>query len=150
MEDNQSLLQDDLRIDSITQSYLSETAKWTNFLGIMGFIFSGLIAIAAFFMGTILTTTMNTYGNGGTAIGGGVITVVYLILAAVNFFMALFLYRFAQKMKIALQANDQLTLNESFLNLKKLFKLAGILTIVYLAFLALIIIIAVVVVAIKR
>ncbi len=37
MEDNQSLLQEDLHIDSIAQSYLSETAKWCNFFGDNGF-----------------------------------------------------------------------------------------------------------------
>jgi hypothetical protein len=40
-------------------------------------------------------------------------------------------------MKTALYSNDQEHLNNSFMNLKNLYKLMGILTIVYLGFLAL-------------
>ena len=53
MEANESLLNNELHIDATAQSYLSETAKWGNFLSIVGFILSGLIAIIALFAGTI-------------------------------------------------------------------------------------------------
>jgi hypothetical protein len=140
MEDNQSLLQENLHIDSIGQSYLSETAKWGNFLAIVGFVFSGLIAIVAFFIGTIFATLMsnfNPYAAAGASMGVGFITGLYLLIAVFYFFMSLLLYRFSRKMKTALETNDQESLNESFLNLKKIYKITGIITIVYLSLIAL-------------
>ena len=135
MESNQNLLNSDLQIDSIAHTHLSDTAKWANFLSIVGFIISGIIAVVALFAGTILGSLSNSFG--GSIIGAGFIMVVYLILAAVYFFMSLFLYRFASKMKVALYTNDQDSLNNSFLNLKNLYRLIGIITIIYLSFIAL-------------
>ena len=139
MESNQNLLNSDLQIDSIAHTHLSETAKWCKFLSIVGYILSAIIAILALFMGTILGRLMNdTYGsNSSSFIGAGFITVIYLIFAALWFFMSLFLYRFASKMKLALYTNDQESLNNSFLNLKNLYRLIGIITIIYLSFIAL-------------
>jgi hypothetical protein len=51
--------------------------------------------------------------------------------------MSLFLYRFSSKMKVALYSTDQDNLNASFLNLKNLYKMMGILTIIYLGILVL-------------
>jgi hypothetical protein len=143
MEPNQSLLNTELQIDTTAHAYLAETAKWGNFLGIVGFILSGIIALIALFAGTFLGAMSDGFGNGASIVGAGFITVIYLIIAAVYFFMSLFLYRFASKMKIALYTNDQETLNNSFSNLKSLYKLMGILTIVYLSFVVLAIIVGI-------
>lgn len=143
MESNQNLLNSELQIDTTAHAYLAETAKWCNFLSIVGFILSGLIGIVALFAGTILGNLSSGYGGNSSFIGAGFVTVIYLIIAGVYFFMSLFLYRFASKMKAALYTNDQETLNNSFLNLKNLYKLMGILTIVYLSFLVLALIVGI-------
>ena len=143
MESNQNLLHSDLQIDAIAHAHLSETAKWCNFLSIVGFILSVIIAIIALFAGTILGSLRNSYGGGLSSMGAGFIMVIYLVIAALSFFMSLYLYRFASKMKVALYTNDQENLNNSFLNLKNLYKLMGILTIVYLSFLVLAIILGI-------
>ena len=135
MESNQNLLNSDLQIDSIAHTHLSETAKWAKFLSILGFILSGIIAVVALFAGTILGSLGNSFG--GSIIGAGFIMFVYLILSSVYFFMSLFLYRFASKMKLALSMTDQENLNNSFLNLKNLYRLIGIITNIYLSFIAL-------------
>ena len=132
MESNESLLNAELQIDTTSHAYLAETAKWCNFLGILGFILSGIIGIVALFAGTFLGAMSSGFGS-SSMISGGLVTVVYLILAAVYFFMSLFLYRFATKMKAALYSNDQDSLNNSFLNLKNLYKMMGIITIIYLS-----------------
>ena len=80
---------------------------WAKFLAIAGFIISILIAIGAVFAGTMfnkLTAGM----PGGSKRGkmtGGVIMVMYLLIASVDFFMSLFLFRFGVKMKIAIITN---------------------------------------------
>lgn len=143
MESNQNLLNTDLQIDLTAQAYLAETAKWANFLSIIGFILSVIIGIVAIFAGTLFGNLTRGFGGSGSFAGAGFVTVIYLIGAAVYFFMSLFLFRFASKMKTALITNDQQTLNSSFLNLKNLYKLMGILTLVYLSFLVLALIIGV-------
>src|ERR1700759_5102624 len=150
MEQNDSLLNTELHIDATSQSYLSEAAKWGNFLSIVGFVLSGLLAIVALFAGSIFSRVTTMYGGGAGFIGAGFITILYLLIAALYFFMSLFLYRFSNKMKIALYANDQATLNDSFLNLKSLFKLWGILTIIYLVLIGLLFIIAIFGIAFRR
>lgn len=137
MESDQNLLNSELQIDTIAHAHLAETAKWCNFLSIVGFVLSVILAIAALFMGTILGNLSNNYRSSSSVIGAGFITVLYLLIAVLYFFMSLFLYRFASKMKAALHLNDQENLNNSFLNLKNLYKLMGILTIIYLSFLVL-------------
>jgi len=44
-------------------------------------------------------------GSKGGMMTGGVIMVMYLLIAAVAFFMSLFLFRFGVKMKVALITN---------------------------------------------
>ncbi len=139
METNENLLNSELQIDSIAHAHLAETAKWGVFLSILGFIFTGLFVIVALFAGTLLTS-MNSYGGASAMVGAGFITAIYLVIAAINFFMSLFLYRFASKTKAGLYSNDQDTLNSGFANLKNLYKMIGIIAIIYLAFIVLAII----------
>lgn len=138
METNQNLLNADLQIDAISHAHLYETAKWATFLAILGFIGSGIVALVAVFAGTFLGALGSSpYGGGSALIGAGFVTTIYLVIAAIYFFMSLFLFRFATKMKTALNTTDQESLNNSFLNLKNLYKMMGILTIIYLAILVL-------------
>ena len=143
METNQSLLNTELQIDSTAHAHLSETAKWGTFLSIVGFILSGLIAIVALFAGTILSSLQSDFGGGSSIAGAGMVTVIYLLIAALYFFMSLFLFRFASKMKQALFSSDQDSLNNSLLYLKNLYRMMGILTIVYLAFMVLALVIGI-------
>ena len=143
METNENLLTAELQIDTTAHAYLAETAKWCNFLSIVGFILSGILAVVALFAGTFLGSLSSRYGGNSSIIGAGFITVIYLLIAALYFFMSLFLYRFASKMKTALSTNDQSSLNNSFLNLKNLYKMMGILTIIYLSFLVLALIVGI-------
>ncbi len=136
MGTNENLLNSDLQIDSVAHAHLAETAKWGNFLSIVGFILSAILAIMALFAGTLMGSMSNAYG-GSSAIGAGFVTVLYLIIAVVYFFMSLYLYRFSAKTKAALYTNDQESFNNGLMNLKNLYKLMGILTIIYLAFLGL-------------
>jgi len=60
-------------------------------------------------------------------------TIVYLSFGVLYFFPCLFLFRFANNMIVALNSNEQITLNRSFQNLKIMFRYVGILTIIVLA-----------------
>ncbi len=136
-----------LEIDNLIKSHLYEAAKWGKFLAIMGFIICGLIILIGIFFGSI----MGKFAGADEALGGGMMAgmgammaVVYVVIAVVYFFPCLYLFRFATKMKTALNGNDQAQLNASFENLKSMFKFVGILTVIILVLYAVLFLFAIV------
>ncbi len=138
MESTQNLLSSDLQVDPIATVHLKEIAMWAKFLAVLGLLLSVIIGIIAFFAGSILANLTKGLGNSsaGTMVTG-VVTLLYLFIAAIYFFISLFLYKFATKMKQALLTSDQDHFNTSLLNLKLVYRIMGIIMIIYLAFLAL-------------
>ena len=139
MDTEQNLLENELLIDNISQIHLKETAMWTKFLAITGFMLSILIAAGAVFIGTMFNKLSGGLPGGkemGT-MAGGMIMVIYFFVAAIAFLMSVFLFRFSINMQAALKANDQETLNLSFQNLKNFYRFACIITILYLIILLL-------------
>jgi len=130
-----------LGIDNTSKGHLSEAARWARFLAICGFIMIGLMVIygiAMSIMFSSMMSSMSEYDNPyrtssfGNGLGIGM-AVFYIICAVLAFFPYYFLLRFANKMRAALYSNDQATLNDSFMNLKILYRYMGILTIISLA-----------------
>ena len=127
-------------IDQSSRAHLTEAAKWAKFLAIFGMIMCGFLVILGIFMGSIFSSISNTYGSDygkASAFGSGfgvLMTILYVGIAILYFFPCLFLLRFANHMRNALNMNDQLTLNNSFQNLKIMFRYMGILTIVVISF----------------
>lgn len=157
MEENQNTSLFGLGIDPAAKAHLSEAARWARFLAIIGFVLVGLIVIFGIFAGSIfglmssrMSSSESPFGSSGMAGMGGMFAVIYIIIALIQFFPCLFLYRFATKMKTALAANDQEVLNTSFQNLKILFRYMGIITIIVLAFYAIFILIALLTVGVGR
>ena len=116
------------------QYYLQQTAKWANFLSIVGFILCGLLLIMALFIGAIfsfmsrLSPVYNTIPSGI----GTFFTVFIILFDVLNFFFPFYLYRFASKARKALFLKDADELTASLSNLKSFFKLIGIVTIIML------------------
>jgi hypothetical protein len=130
------------------QSYLRESGKWANFLGIVGFIFCGFIVIMALFAGAMMSMiskfTPESPATGMIAGMGGLITVIYLLIALVYFFFSLYLYQFGSQIKKGLMFTDSNHVTSALGKLKSFFKLWGILTIVVLCLYALIIVCAII------
>jgi Family of unknown function (DUF5362) len=119
-------------IDQSAKAHLAEAAKWAKFLAIVGFVMCGLLVILSFFIGTVFSS-MGSYSDYESSGLGVFVTVLYLGIGVLYFFPCLFLFRFAINMTAALNANDQLTLNRAFQNLKIMFRFVGILTIIVLS-----------------
>ena len=138
----------ELSIDQEAHSHLSETARWAKFLAIVGFVTCGIIAIVAFVIGPLISSTtfgsLSPSGSGLGAIGGAMITFVYLAFAVLYFFPCLFLFQFSVRLKAALRDNDQVRLTSSLKSQKTLFKYVGIMTIVVLSLYAVILVVAVI------
>jgi len=142
METTPNLLNEDLQVDSISHLHLKETAMWGKLLGVVGLVLSVLIAIMALFAGTILETMsggMRGFGSGM----GVMISVVYLIVAGIYFAVSLFMFRFANKMKTALQTIDQENFNTALYNLKLVYRITGIIVIIYLALMVLALVVSI-------
>ncbi len=130
---------DDLVITHDVRMFLQETAKWAKFLSIVGFVMLGFLVIMALFISVFMGAMMSEMPEAGPfgAMGGGLIGVFYILIALIYFFPILYLYRFATKMKTALNNNDQSYLSASFKNLKSCYKFMGIFMIIVLGFYAL-------------
>jgi uncharacterized membrane protein len=139
MEQNETTLFK-LEIEELSFRFLSESAKLGKFLSIVGFVLCGLLVILALFVGTIMGTAFSQLEGAGM-VGGGMsimVTIIYLLIAALYFFPCLYLFRFSTKMKKALNESNQAELTSSFENLKSCFKFMGIMTIVLLSIYAMV------------
>ncbi len=137
-----------LAINENNKGDLADTARWARFLSIVGFVMCGLIVLIGFFAGSIFSMFANTgeleeLGGMSSAMGAGM-AFFYVIIAAIYFIPCLFLFRFANKMKLALSSNDQMALTTSFQNLKSMFRFFGIVTIIMISIYAIILLIALV------
>lgn len=115
-------------------NYLTETAKWAKFLSILGFIGLGLMIIGALFgllMGNSLGGAMSAMGGNGPSLQ--IMSLLYLVIAALYFFPIYYLYNFAVKMKESLTNSDSMTMESAFENLKSHYKFMGIFAIVILS-----------------
>ncbi len=135
MNDLPNLIENDLVIDNVSRGHLAETATWGKFLGIVGFVYSLLVAVGAIFAGSILTKLSGGIESSGERmLAGGSVAIIYLVLAGVIFFMSLYLFRFSKNIQLALLTNDQPSLATSLKNLKIYFRFAGIITAIALIF----------------
>ena len=126
-----------LNIDPNSRVHLTETAKWTRFLAIAGFIAIGLMILYGIIMSFTFQRFMPRYSEGFespySTSGLGYIFIVYTsIFGIIYFFPCLFTLRFSNFMKQALLANDQDKLTLAFQNLKITVRYLGILTIIAL------------------
>ncbi len=119
----------ELTISPLSINFLNETGGWTRFLAIIGFVFVGLMVVVAIFAGTLLS---NMPGGDAMPLGGAVLSIIYLLMAALYFFPILYLYKFGKQIKEALSSKENRTLEQAFENLKSHYKFIGIMMIVLL------------------
>lgn len=121
---------DSILINDEIREYLKETAKWANFLAILGFIGLGLMAIAIIAMLFLNGSRSNNYSNVG---GSSFIAVFYILLAVFYYYPINYLYKFSVDITKGVNSNDQELFTSGFKSLKSLFKFQGILTIVVIS-----------------
>jgi len=133
-QNSNTLNDSNLIITEEVRAYLATAGKWSFFLSIVGFIYIAFIIIAGIFM-LALTPMMSQYQNPALPISMTTVGILYFVIGIVYIFPMYYTFRFGEKVKAAIQDNDQLELDESFRNLKRLFKFVGILTIITIALL---------------
>ncbi len=127
--------QNNLQLNEQAVAALRESAKWSYFLSILGFIGIGFMIIASFFIGAIMSMApSNPYGVGGPLeMMKGFLSFFYIIIAVLYFFPVLYLYRYASGMKQGLLMSDSNTVSNALVNLKSHHKFLGITAIVIIS-----------------
>ena len=136
-----------LALNFEAQSYLREAGRWAYFLGILGFIGTGLILLAALFIGTMFSIIAR-YQPTATplpAAMGGLMSFFYILLAVFSFFFAFYLFQFGSRIKKGILFSDEAEVAKALGKLKSFFKLWGITTIVVISLYVLFFIIMIVV-----
>ena len=141
MEDNLHVQNgENLVIDWRSKEFLKETAKWTKFLAILGFVGIGLMVLGSLVM---LFAPSSLMSNGDFPFGGKIfMMLLYLAFAVLYYFPISYLYQFSENTKKAIENNDNNAIRDAFEFLKSHYKFMGILTIILLSFYAIIIFIA--------
>lgn len=132
MEENSVIESFEMKLNVSAKDFLKETAKWAYFLSIIGYIGIAFLVIIALFAGTLFAAMAKinpAVGMMGASFGI-MITVIYLIIAAIYFFPVYYLNKFASNAKLALKNNDSETLATSFGYLKSHYKFIGIMTVI--------------------
>lgn len=114
-------------INDEIKEYLLETAKWVNFLAIMGFVGVGIMLLFALFL-SFFGAHYGAFAFLGSM--NSLVGPVYFILAVVYFFPVYYLYNAAEGIKNGLLYRNQDYLTSGFRNFKSHFKFRAILTIV--------------------
>ena len=138
MEDNLHVENgENLIIDWRSKEFLKETAKWTKFVAIWGFVGIGLMVLGSLVM---LFAPSSLMSNGDFPFGGKIfMMLLYLAFAVLYYFPISYLYQFSENTKKAIENNDNNAIRDAFEFLKSHYKFMGILTIILLAFYAIII-----------
>ncbi len=138
MEDNLHVENgENLVIDWRSKEFLKETAKWTKFLAILGFVGIGLMVLGSLVM---LFAPSSLMSNGDFPFGGKIfMMLLYLAFAVLYYFPISYLYQFSENTKKAIENNDNNAIRDAFEFLKSHYKFMGILTIILLAFYAILI-----------
>ncbi len=126
--------QDGIVIDEQSKYYMLKAAKWSKIIAIAGMIVAILVAIMAFFTGSMFTLFSDLGADSGVAsfIGGTVFVIYNLIGALLIFIPSLFLYRFSTRTKQAIHAMYQVGYNSGMQALSRFFQFLGIIFLIYI------------------
>lgn len=121
-------------LDETAKAHLLETTRWTKFLAIMGFIFTGLlimVALAVMTMGSLFSSYPGMEGL-GAGLGAG-IGFIYLIIAVIYLYPAYALFKFSSCMKRGINTGSQDLITDAFRYQKNMYRFIGIMMIIVIA-----------------
>lgn len=121
----------ELGVDETAKAYLLQTARWTRFMAIMGFIFTGLLLAMAVFLAAS-SSVRNGFGDveGSFTITG---IIAYFLIAVLYIYPISELYRFSTSVKQALIVNDAPIFTKAMKHQRNMWRFMGIMMIVIIA-----------------
>jgi hypothetical protein len=109
--------------------FLQESAKWSKFIAIIGFIGIGLMVLVSLFM-AIGFSAMSASTMPELPFPMSVFSILYVLFAAIYFFPVYYLYQYATKTSAALHSKNKQLLADGLENLKSHHKFLGIFTLI--------------------
>ena len=128
----------ELRLSQTAADYLKESAKWSFFLAIVGFIGIGFMVLLAVFMSTFMSSMAQNPAMGVMGQMQGMLSAIYILFAVLYAFPIYYLYKYATDAKTALVTANSDLLETALGYLKSHHKFLGIMMIVILSLYALI------------
>jgi hypothetical protein len=119
-----------LKLTENSLVFMRETVKWAKFLAICSFVGLGLMVLAGV---VFLFLSVSVPVPSETKLSTSILGILYILIAALYFFPAIYLYRFATASAEAINTLNDDTLEEGLENLKSLFRFTGILMIIVLS-----------------
>jgi hypothetical protein len=132
------------------RNYLKGASGWMRFMGIVGFISCGFMVLVGGFMMLLpaIFMQLHEFDAGDMANFPGFIGAMggflYLVIAALGFFPAFFLYRAGARIRDYTRTDADFDLEEALRNNKAFWKFVSILTIVSIALVPVMVIIGIV------
>jgi len=126
----------EMRLSQTAAEYLKESARWSFFLSIIGFIGIGFMMLAAVFVTFLSSLTNSAFGSSEANVLGpmqGMLSGMYVLLALLYFFPVYYLFKYAKGTKEALLLHDSDALEAALGYLKSHHKFVGIMMIVILS-----------------
>ncbi|MCL1959616.1 MAG: cbb3-type cytochrome c oxidase subunit I [Spirochaetes bacterium] len=121
--------------------YLNDASPWLQFIGILGYIGSGLLIVGGIF-GAVGLSAASFLELGDFPFW--IIALIYIPLGVLFFFPAHFAFNFGRKIRNYRFSNSIEDLELAFKNNKSLWKFYGIICIIYLAFIPLFFVIVII------
>jgi hypothetical protein len=125
---------DGLRADGVIKDYFVQSAKWSKFIGVVGFVMTGFLVIGSLGM---LAIGARVGGLPGVPISPALFGIIYLGVSVILFFNSWYLFNFGTKMVRAGENNSKEDFKQAAKNLRSWFRLTGILLLISLSFYAL-------------
>jgi hypothetical protein len=126
-----------ISFDEATRVQIKQAALWAKVITLCAFAGYAVALVVAIFGQTAYQTDYSSYSSNGEVMGGYVRTgnmVGVIITIALGVFINYFLYRFAVATAKGMDNMDSVKTNEGFNNLRRYFKIYGILIIIVLCF----------------
>jgi len=120
--------------------HLYEASPWLRFIGIMGYIGSGITVLFGIIFVFSTAFTSSFLGDELGDFPSWILFLIYLPLGVLFFFPAHFTYNFGKKLRNYRFSSSIEDLELAFKNNKSLWKFNGIITIIYLALIPLFIV----------
>ncbi len=123
-----------LQLNGDTGTNLRTAGVWARFVGIVGLIFGGLFAVGVIiaFLGSLFMGGDDLFGVGAGSGMLSLIMIFYLAVIVFSVYLAWLSFDFGRRSIQSVDRGDQLSLDQAFVSLKRLYICTGGLLILYL------------------
>jgi hypothetical protein len=115
-------------VSEVSSNNLLSTSKWAMFLGVVGFVFLGLMVLAGLSIMS-MGSQFPSYATRNMPISFQMMGFIYIVMAGIGFYPTYCLVRFSSKMQESIRTKATMSFDEATGYLKGHYTFAGIMTI---------------------